>query len=288
MQEYLQALKLSLLNIGFDSLDNKWDFDNVISPFSRMYYITSGTAKVYHNNRVFILRPGHMYLIPSYTYSRYKCNEHHQQYYISFLETIGNQLSIYSLQHFNYEIKATDNDLKYFKRLLDLNPNRTLINNNPEVYDQQPILEQYDKKNEALPTKHYLENHGILLILLARFLKKNTPHEQHMTQGKLDKVVIYILQNLHTSLKIEDLAKYCHLSNDHFSRSFNQKIGMRPIKYIQMKRIERAQLLLFTTSDSLLQISEKVGLENVSYFSKIFKRFTGKSPQLYRKEQLNM
>ena len=60
---------------------------------------------------------------------------------------------------------------------------------------------------------------------------------------------------------------------------------MRPSTYIRMKRIERAQLLLFTTTDSIRQISEKVGLENVSYFSKIFKKVTGKLPKVYRKEQ---
>ena len=78
MQKYLQLLKLNLLNIGFASLDDSWDFDNVFSPFSRLYYITSGTAKVYHNNQVFHLKPNHMYLIPSNTYSRYKCDFFHE------------------------------------------------------------------------------------------------------------------------------------------------------------------------------------------------------------------
>tara|TARA_R110000823_G_scaffold276800_1_gene395403 strand:+ start:8677 stop:9552 length:876 start_codon:yes stop_codon:yes gene_type:complete len=285
VQEYLQELKLSLLNIGYDSLDSRWDFDNVISPFSRIYYVSEGTAKVYHNKQLFTLRPGHMYLIPSYTFSRYKCDEFHNQYYISFFESIGEDLSIYSLQHFNYEVKASEEDLGYFKRLLEINPNRMLINNDPKAYEKQPILEQYNKKNDALPIKHYLENQGILLVLLSKFFKKEVFEEKRISKGKLNTVLIYISQNLHTKLSIEDLANYCHLSNDHFSRSFSQKFGMRPSTYIRMKRIERAQLLLFTTTDSIRQISEKVGLENVSYFSKIFKKVTGKLPKVYRKEQ---
>jgi AraC-like DNA-binding protein len=60
---------------------------------------------------------------------------------------------------------------------------------------------------------------------------------------------------------------------------------MRPNKYIQSKRIERAQLLLLSTNNSLKQIAEKVGLENVSYFTRIFKSHTGKTPGAFREGQ---
>ena len=88
MLKILQSLKLTLLNTGYAKLNSSWNFDNVISPFARMYYITKGSAKVYHNNKVFDLKPNHVYLVPSYTYSRYKCENYHEQYYVSFLEDI--------------------------------------------------------------------------------------------------------------------------------------------------------------------------------------------------------
>ncbi|MDX1758278.1 MAG: helix-turn-helix domain-containing protein, partial [Arenibacter algicola] len=70
------------------------------------------------------------------------------------------------------------------------------------------------------------------------------------------------------------------------SRVFNESFGMRPNKYIQSKRIERAQLLLLSTNNSLKQIAEKVGLENLSYFNRIFKSHTGVSPGIFREERL--
>lgn len=121
MQKSLQSLKLSLRNIGYARLDKSWDYDDIHSPFTRLYYITTGSAKVHHNNQVFHLRPGHMYLIPSYTYSRYQCDFYHEQYYIHFYEEIGKGLSIYNLRNFVYEIKATEIDRAYFERLLSLN-----------------------------------------------------------------------------------------------------------------------------------------------------------------------
>ncbi|MGD1946437.1 MAG: helix-turn-helix domain-containing protein [Croceivirga sp.] len=64
--------------------------------------------------------------------------------------------------------------------------------------------------------------------------------------------------------------------------------GVRPNRFIQMKRIERAQLLLLTTNDTLEVIAEKVGLNNFSYFSRIFKKITGITPGKYRKNQMNI
>ena len=288
MQDYLQLLKLSFLNIGLDALDDNWDFDNVISPFSRMYYITKGNAKVYHNNTVFHLKPNHMYLIPSLTYSRYKCDVFHEQYYISFLEEVANGLSIFNLKKFIYEIKATEKDLIHFKRLLEINPQRTLVNNDPKVYDNKPTLYKFNDQNENLKTSHYLETQGILSILFSKFIEDSSEKEKVFTKSNIEKAIVYISENLHTKLTVEDLAAYCHLSKDHFSRSFYQNFGMRPIKYIQSRRVQRAQLLLLTTLDSLKDISEKVGIENMSYFIRLFKKFTGKTPIEFRKEQLTI
>ena len=94
MLEVLQSLRLTLLNTGYAKLNSSWNFDNVISPFTRMYYITKGSAKLYHNNQVFNLKPHYIYLVPSYTYARYVCDDYHEQYYISFLKDINNGLSI--------------------------------------------------------------------------------------------------------------------------------------------------------------------------------------------------
>lgn len=99
-------------------------------------------------------------------------------------------------------------------------------------------------------------------------------------------VLNHIHENLHKNLTVKQLADFCHLNTDYFSRVFNENFGMRPNKYIQSKRIERAQLLLHSTNKSIKQIAEKVGLENLSYFTRIFKNHTGKTPGIFREEKL--
>ena len=287
MSKILQSLKLALLNVGYAKLGPLWDYDDVISPFIRLYYITEGSAMVYHSNEAIELKPGHIYIIPSYTFGRYKCDEYHEQYYISCLEEIKNGYSIFNFSSFIFESKANPMDLYYFKRLLELNPNRQLENNNPKVYDNRPTLMDFEKRNEELSPSAYMETHAILEILISRFIKDmNTQSTKSNVKKEFGMVLNYIHENLHENLTVKQLADFCHLNTDYFSRVFNESFGMRPNKYIQSKRIERAQLLLLSTNNSLKQIAEKVGLENLSYFNRIFKSHTRVTPGIFREERL--
>tara|TARA_R110001606_G_scaffold97400_1_gene215249 strand:- start:1067 stop:1936 length:870 start_codon:yes stop_codon:yes gene_type:complete len=287
MSKILQSLKLALLNVGYAKLGPLWDYDDVISPFIRLYYITEGSAMVYHSNEAIELKPGHIYIIPSYTFGRYKCDEYHEQYYISCLEEIKNGYSIFNFSSFIYESKATPMDLYYFKRLLELNPNRQLENNNPKVYDNRPTLMDFEKRNEELSPSAYMETHAILEILISRFIKDmNSQSTKSNVKKEFGMVLNHIHENLHENLTVKQLADFCHLNTDYFSRVFNENFGMRPNKYIQSKRIERAQLLLLSTNNSLKQIAEKVGLENLSYFTRIFKSHTGVTPGIFREARL--
>lgn len=285
MLRHYQSLKLSLINVGFDKLDHRWNFDNVISPFTRLYYVTEGEAFVYHNQQKIRLEPGFLYLIPSYTYSSYKCNDSHHQYYISFFEEYGSGLSIYNFVKFVYKVKATELDAMYFERLLYLNPNRTLLNNNPIYYDKFSTLLEYEKKNNKLSASKYIETFAILKILLSRFVIKGQPTD-NVANINLDSVLTYISENLEKDLSVSFLADFCNLSRDHFSRSFKKQYNIRPSNYVQNLRIERAMLLLITTNYSVEEISLKVGFESYIYFLRFFKQNTNKSPKEFRKEHM--
>jgi AraC-like DNA-binding protein len=288
MNHLLQSLRLSILHIGYSKLDSNWSYNNVISPFTRLCFITNGSAVINHTNQIFNLTPGYMYLIPSYTTNSYSCDNYHEQYYVGFFEEIQPGLSIHELKRFKYEVKATLSDLQYFKRLLEINPGLEITNSTPKPHVKKPLLSGI-KKNKFVSNSNYIETQGILSILLSRFIENtNIIHIEENTEGDLNKVLIYISKNLHKSLTIKELADYCNFSTDHFSRSFNKKYGMRPNKYIQSKRIERSRFLLLSTQDSLKQIAKNVGLENISYFSRTFKKITGKTPANFRKAQFSI
>ncbi|MBO9637440.1 MAG: helix-turn-helix transcriptional regulator [Siphonobacter aquaeclarae] len=269
--------------MGFTPLDQQWQYDRVISPFSRMYLITDGEGWVSHNGQKFILKPGYLYLIPSFTYSRYHCEEYLEQFYLTFFDELEEGLSIYEMRPVRYEVPALPHDRLLFERLLALNPNRAIIEKDPKLYDNRPEILSFNQRADQ-PLPDYLETNGILLQLFSRFLEGQTDQENRRAQGlhQLSAVLQFINRNLHDKLTIEQLAEKAHLNVDYFSRLFLSIVGVRPMDYLINKRLERAQLLMMTSRSSLKEIAEQVGIPNIYYFSRLFKRRFQVPPGEYR------
>ncbi|MBX3252672.1 MAG: helix-turn-helix transcriptional regulator [Chitinophagaceae bacterium] len=290
MNESLQTLKVSLLNIGYAKLDRQWDYDNVVSPFSRLYLIKSGTAKVYHHRQVFDLKKDHLYLIPSYTYSRYKCDSRMEQYYVHFLEETGVGMSVYSRYDFKYERKASPLEQLLFERLLAVNPQRALVKSDPKIYHDNKVIPDFTGINNRTPAKYIVETQGLLKILFAGFIQEHRHQNAYAgnTGKKIIDMVKYINEHLSDELTVQKLAAQCHLDPDYFSRIFKKETGIRPLEYLHARRIERAQLLLATTAYSLQEIADMVGIPNISYFNRLFTRLSQRTPAAYRKASWNV
>ncbi|MEW4922898.1 AraC family transcriptional regulator [Algibacter sp. 2305UL17-15] len=285
MNDLLEFLKLSIIHVGYAKLDNSWNYKNVISPFVRLFLVTKGEANAYYTNQAFNLKPGYLYLIPSFTYNSYGCDVYHEQYYTGFFEEIKLGMSIFNLKRFKYEVEAQDIDYELFERLVEINPSKSVLNSNPETHINRSLL-NYGKNENAVPS-YDVETQGILSILLSRFvINVDGSSNSDGFKGDLNKVIIYIAKHLNEEITVSSLAKYCNLSPDHFSRSFYSKFQVTPNKYIQLKRIERAQFLLLTTKKSLKQVAQNVGFGNMSYFSRLFKKHAGETPAAFRKNQL--
>ena len=69
-----------------------------------------------------------------------------------------------------------------------------------------------------------------------------------------------------------------------FTYEFTQKHGIAPKEYMLEKRIALAKKLLRETETSVMEISNSVGYVDPLYFSRIFKKKEGLSPQAYRNQ----
>lgn len=76
------------------------------------------------------------------------------------------------------------------------------------------------------------------------------------------------------------------LDYHYFSRLFKQETGRTFIEYLNMIRLLKAEMLLSTTNYSVAYIAESVGMSNVTYFNRVFKKHYGTSPTLYRKHHV--
>ena len=77
-------------------------------------------------------------------------------------------------------------------------------------------------------------------------------------------------------------AQLCHLSVDRFTHAFKESTGLSPKSYMQKIKIRIAIEMLENTDLRISEIAEAVGISDSNYFSRIFKKYTGYSPTLFK------
>lgn len=95
----------------------------------------------------------------------------------------------------------------------------------------------------------------------------------------INQVLRYIAQNLDKKISLQSAADYIYKNSSYLSRLFKQHIGMSFTDYVIKQRIEKATRLLANPSLTAEEISERIGIDNVSYFYQFYKRETGKTPR---------
>jgi len=91
-----------------------------------------------------------------------------------------------------------------------------------------------------------------------------------------------IRQNLTNKYSLSMLAEELFLSKEHLSRVFKKETGMSVNNYINFSKIQEAEKLLKENKYSILDISTMLGFSNSSYFSALFKKHKGISPNQYK------
>lgn len=277
--ELLKNITFDLTSVANSSVGKEWNYKNIISSFSRMFLVTEGEAFIYIGNKKIHLKKGHLYLIPSFTHCSYVCESEFTHYYATFTIQLPNDISIYQLFNFSYEIKATKEHIDYFKKLYILNPNKALPAKDPKIY--QRINSKFWNLSIE-DAQRSLTSSGLLFLLLSKFIGSVKIDFEKKATNSILSIVKYIHSNLNKELTVSMLSEMAFLSTGHFSKRFKQLTRLTPIDYINKQRIEKAQLLLNTSSQSCIEIAEACGYKSNAYFCKIFKKYIGKSPIDYR------
>lgn len=271
-----------VLNVGLAVHNADWNWKNVNSPFTRLYYVTEGSAQIELPDGIYTLSPKHMYFIPAFTIHTNICKSNFVHYYLHIYEDHYSDNDWLDHWKFPVEIEATDLDLALFKRLCEINPHMTLQKSDPTTYDNNPTLMQNLIKNRQQAFCDKVESRGIVFQLLSRFFKQGQSKIE-MEDNRIAKTVLYIRKHLNEAIELEKLAEISCLSKDHFIRLFKKELGTTPLQYINQKKIEKAQLLLITEELAVKEIAFQLAFDDYSYFNRLFKKTTGVTPQEYRR-----
>lgn len=104
----------------------------------------------------------------------------------------------------------------------------------------------------------------------------------HVQNGLIDATLRYINTHLAELSSTDELASKLYVSREYLSRSFSRVMGIPLKRYITIKRVELAKVML-REGCSLNEVCEGCGWTDYSYFIRVFRQETGVTPMCYRR-----
>ena len=123
----------------------------------------------------------------------------------------------------------------------------------------------------------------VLITLVARELNFTESKASAINNKRLEQVLNEMHTNFSSAIDINYYAKICNLSKTRFLHIFKERLGVSPYHYQIEIRIARAVELLESSDISISECARRVGFNDVSYFCRIFKKITGKTPSYFKK-----
>ena len=130
-----------------------------------------------------------------------------------------------------------------------------------------------------------------LIYLMAKYLiikeKIKINYNLHNDNlGEVLPIINYIKENYQEPLTVKSIGEKFYLSENTLSKSFKKNIGISVMKYVQLLRVNQAQLLLLDSEKSIATISCLAGFPNEKSFRKIFEEVFHQTPKKYQLDHL--
>lgn len=103
---------------------------------------------------------------------------------------------------------------------------------------------------------------------------------------QLKQILEYLRHHMESKISIDNMADIAQCSPSTVMRLFQHHLNVTPIQWLLQFRIDQAAKLLATTRLSIGEIGRRVGVDDPYYFSKFFKKITGKTAREYRSKQI--
>jgi AraC-like DNA-binding protein len=102
------------------------------------------------------------------------------------------------------------------------------------------------------------------------------------TGALVKRAAAWLARNHARTVSRWQLAEAVNASPDYVGRLFRRELGISPVEYVNRYRVHRACELLVKTGGSMKEIAAEVGIPDHAYFTRVFRKITGTTPQKYR------
>ena len=127
----------------------------------------------------------------------------------------------------------------------------------------------------------YLTEFLLLFLRKEKETENITVIQKQRAENLINLIVNYMKENLHRNLTLNELVTVFCTNRTTITKIFNNKFGISPINYFINLKVDLAKIHLREGRLNITQIANKLGYQNIQYFSRQFKKQTGMSPQEY-------
>lgn len=115
----------------------------------------------------------------------------------------------------------------------------------------------------------------------------STPMQQKFENELLNEVILYINENIYTTLTIEEICHHFSISRSSLQTLFKNNLNTAPKQYISDIKLNMSKLLIKESIYTISEISNKLGFASIHYFSRKFKQQFNITPTDYAKKIYN-
>ena len=196
---------------------------------------------------------------------------------VNSIKVLDKILDLYFIDKEAYNIRIYQNKLIYYNTLfLDLLKRKDVSN----LYATS-LFQRYMDKIESARFIKDIKDIFYDMVMDYCFAISEFSIKHH--SALVGKVINYINSNLQNNLSVNEIANHFFVSPTYLSRAFKKETGLCVIEYINKLKIKHATFLLRDTALPIQDIGRIIGINDVNYFSRLFKRYMNQTPTQYRK-----
>lgn len=230
-------------------------------PSYLLLYTEGGNACLHYHDKIHHLKKGDFFFIDCMEYQYYYV-ESKEPWDCRFVHIYGPEII---RQYYDTFVQNTGNTLHL--------PSFTRI---PECITR--IIESYKPRNK---NSDLIACMYILQLLTEAVLNSESPASSRQPDY-IQNIIQYINEHYAENLTLDSISRKFNVSRTYFPKQFKAQIGVTPTEYLCQVRIQAAKKMLRHSDAPVYYIAEKVGIDNVSYFIKLFKKYEELTPYSYR------
>jgi len=251
---YIDDLELKIWYGRFVKCDSSWVAENVISPYSRIYYITDGEGYLSYDGKEIIMKPNHLYFIPIGLKFDFRCDSNLEKCFF----------------HVNLFSNAYMDVFSSCKEIVSFKTDRAM--------QLKEIFIQGGMTSQMLLRSYIYED-------LYKITQKADMDIQITKKSQLiQKALLYINTNLSVKMRVKEIAQNLYIAPVTLSKRFYEEMGIGIGHYIDLRIQFEAEKLLAEGELSIEHISEKLGFCDRFYFTRKFRENKLITPAKYRKQ----